>query len=104
MVSITEFQKMMKEVYYIRDRKRGAKGTYSWLKDEVEELWEAMQTNNKKSIEDEFADVIAWLASLANILDIDLEKVAFRKYNNCCPKCNSSPCRCPQRAKMLPTN
>jgi hypothetical protein len=42
----------------------------------------------------EFADVIAWLASLANITGIDLETAAITKYNYKCPKCGSSPCQC----------
>ena len=40
-------------------------------------------------MKDEFADVIAWLASLANLLEIDIEKAALKKYNNRCPKCES---------------
>lgn len=94
MVSIREFQNMMGRIYLSKDLKRGASGTFNWLKKEVEELGEAMQKTDKKSLEKEFADVIAWLASLANILGIDLETAALRKYDNCCPKCVSSPCKC----------
>ena len=64
-------------------------------KDEVEELREALKENDTKAIENEFADVLAWLASLANILNIDLEKAALSKYANKCPKCGLSPCDCP---------
>jgi len=78
MTSIREFQNMMARIYLSRDSKRGTIGTYNWLREEVDEL----------------ADVIAWLASLANILDIDLEKAMLRKYDNCCPRCRSSPCKC----------
>jgi len=45
-------------------------------------------------LQEEFADVIAWLASLANITGIDLEKAALKKYDNKCPKCGHSPCEC----------
>jgi NTP pyrophosphatase (non-canonical NTP hydrolase) len=45
-------------------------------------------------MEEEFADVIAWLASLANVLNIDLEEEALTKYDNRCPKCRRTPCRC----------
>jgi len=46
-------------------------------------------------MEKEFADVIAWLASLANIMGVNLEQAALSKYNNKCPKCKQSPCQCP---------
>jgi len=91
---IRQFQKMMQRIYFHRDSKRGVAGTYHWLLDEVEELGEALKANDKDALEDEFADVIAWLASLANITDIDLEKAALNKYDNKCPKCRQSPCKC----------
>ena len=50
---------------------------------------------DKHAMEDEFADVLAWLASLANVVNIDLEKAALTKYNNKCPKCRETPCKCP---------
>lgn len=70
------------------------KGTYDWLVDEVRELGEALDGNDKEALEKEFADVIAWLASLANVVDVDLEKAALNKYDNKCPKCRHSPCQC----------
>jgi len=91
---IFEFQKMMHMLYFHRDSKRGVEGTYKWLLDEVRELGEALETNDKKALEDEFADVIAWLASLANITNVDLEKAAVNKYDDKCPKCKHSPCKC----------
>lgn len=86
---------MMKRLYFQRDFKRGVDGTFSWLADELEELKEALKGNDKEATEKEFADVIAWLASLANITGIDLEKAAINKYSNKCPKCQKSPCQCP---------
>jgi NTP pyrophosphatase (non-canonical NTP hydrolase) len=91
---ISEFQKMMHRLYFHRDSKRGTVGTYNWLVDEVKELGEALESNDKKALEDEFADVIAWLASLANISNIDLEKASLNKYGNKCPKCKHLPCQC----------
>jgi len=84
----------MRRVYFHRDFKRGIKGTYNWLVDEVKELGEALKTNNKEDLENEFADVIAWLASLANVTGVDLENAALNKYDNKCPKCRHSPCQC----------
>lgn len=91
---IKEFQKMMRQLYFEIDSKRGVKGTLNWLEDEIQELKEALEQNDIQAAEKELADVLAWLASLANILEIDLEKVAFSKYTNKCPKCELSPCEC----------
>jgi len=91
---IRDFQKMMRRLYFHRDSERGAGDTYRWLKDEVEELGEALRGDDKVALEMEFADVIAWLASLANITNVDLEKASLSKYDDKCPKCGGSPCRC----------
>ena len=93
-VHIHEFQEMMKRLYFHRDSERGVKGTYDWLVNELRELWEALEEKDKEAVEKEFADVIAWLASLANISGIDLEKAAVNKYSGKCPKCQRSPCQC----------
>ena len=91
---INEFQEMMRRLYFHRDSERGVNGTFDWLMEEVEELREALEEGDKEASEKEFADVIAWLASLANITGIDLEKTALEKYNCKCPKCRCSPCQC----------
>ncbi|HEX9862673.1 MAG TPA: MazG nucleotide pyrophosphohydrolase domain-containing protein [Candidatus Bathyarchaeia archaeon] len=91
---IMEFQEMMKRLYFHRDSERGVKGTYEWLVDEVGELGEALEEEDMEAAGKEFADVIAWLASLANITGIDLERAAVNKYNGKCPKCQKAPCQC----------
>ena len=93
-MQIREFQDMMKHLYFKRDAERGVNETYNWLVDEVAELGEELKGTDKEATEKEFADVIAWLASLANIMGIDLEQAALNKYNNKCPKCQNSPCQC----------
>lgn len=95
-MQISELQKLMYQLYFHNDSRRGAKATYDWLKDEVRELGEALEERNG-AIEKEFADVIAWLASLANVVGIDLEKAVLGKYAGKCPKCGSMPCKCPFR-------
>lgn len=84
----------MKHLYLHRDSERGVEGTYDWLVDEVQELGEALNGSDKEELQKEFADVIAWLASLANITGVDLERAAIAKYNRRCPKCGCSPCEC----------
>ncbi len=91
---IHEFQEMMRRLYFHRDSERGVKGTFDWLVDELGELGEALKGNDREATEREFADVIAWLASLANITGIDLERAAINKYSGKCPKCQQSPCQC----------
>ena len=91
---IHEFQEMMKRLYIQKDTQRGVKGNYEWLVDEIRELGEALEGTDKEATEKEFADVIAWLASLANVTGIDLEKAALTKYPDKCPKCQLSPCQC----------
>jgi NTP pyrophosphatase (non-canonical NTP hydrolase) len=93
-LQICEFQEMMRHLYLHRDSERGRAETYDWLVDEVKELGEALNGSNKEELQKEFADVIAWLASLANITGVDLEKAAVEKYNHKCPKCGCSPCEC----------
>jgi NTP pyrophosphatase (non-canonical NTP hydrolase) len=91
---IHEFQEMMRQLYLHRDSERGVQRTYNWLADELKELGEALKGQDKEATEKEFADVIAWLASLANITGVDLERAAINKYNGKCPKCQQSPCKC----------
>jgi len=93
-VHIQEFQNMMKQIYFHRDFKRGAAGTYNWLVEEVGELGEALKHGDEKALQDEFVDVLAWLASLANVVNVDLESSALGKYSGKCPKCSHSPCNC----------
>jgi NTP pyrophosphatase (non-canonical NTP hydrolase) len=85
---------MMRRSYFNRDSVRGVAGTYDWLVDEVKELGDALNASDKEELQREFADVIAWLASLANVTGVDLERAAVAKYNHKCPKCGCSPCEC----------
>ena len=93
-MNIEEFQDMMRRIYFHRDSERGAKGTYNWLVEEVGELGEAMEKGDEKALRDEFADVLAWLASLANVVNLDLEAAALQKYAGRCPRCLHVPCNC----------
>jgi len=97
---IREFQNMMRRIYFHRDSERGAVGTYNWLVEEVNELGEAMKKDGEKALRDEFADVLAWLASLANVVNVDLESAALQKYNGKCPKCSQTPCNCRLKRTM----
>ena len=93
-MQISELQEMMRRIYYHQDSERGIEETYSWLVNEVKELGEALRVAGIKDQESEFADVIAWLASLANVANVNLQKAVLDKYNSKCPKCGRPRCRC----------
>ena len=84
----------MRDTYAERDLKRGAFATYAWLIQEVGELARAMLDKDYEKLGEEFADVFAWLCSLANVLGVDLEDVAMARYGQGCPKCGRKPCEC----------
>jgi NTP pyrophosphatase (non-canonical NTP hydrolase) len=87
-------QQLMLKLYGERDKKRGVKGTFIWLVEEIGELSEAMRKKNVSNIQEELADVLAWLLSLANVLNIDLSKSFSEKYDSVCPRCKKAPCIC----------
>lgn len=84
----------MKNLYYNRDKARGVDKTFMWYIEELGELAKAIRSNNKVSIEEELADSMAWLLSIANLFGIKLEEVITAKYNGVCPKCKNIPCKC----------
>jgi NTP pyrophosphatase (non-canonical NTP hydrolase) len=93
-VSLAEFQQAIQETFGGKDRRRGVDGTFMWFMEEVGELATALRSGTAAEREAEFADVLAWLATLANTVGVDLEGAVSRKYGNGCPTCRQSPCRC----------
>ncbi len=91
---IDEAQDLMRRLYGERDRERGLERTFLWFVEEVGELAEALR-HKPELREEEFADVQAWLLSLANIAGVDLAAALRRKYDGICPKCTRTPCSCP---------
>jgi NTP pyrophosphatase (non-canonical NTP hydrolase) len=84
-MKIAEFQQMIRERYYETDSARGAPGTFLWLTEEFGELAQAIAERERGdgdqvNLEEEFADVLAWLATMANITGVDLEQAIVRKY------------------------
>ncbi len=76
---IRRFQQIISKKYEKRDRQRGVPKTFLWFVEEVGELATALAGDDHKNKQEEFADVFAWLCTLANISDVDLEK-ACKKY------------------------
>lgn len=87
-ITLTGFQQLIRHMYFSKDVARGVDGTFMWLMEEVGELATALHNNapgkrpspeERANLDEEFADVIAWLTTLANINGVDLEK-ALQKY------------------------
>jgi len=91
---IAEFQRLIEKIYYEKDAARGLEGTYMWFAEEVGELTRALRRGQQDELEGEFADVLAWLSTMASIAGIDLQQAADNKYGQGCPRCLSTPCTC----------
>jgi NTP pyrophosphatase (non-canonical NTP hydrolase) len=93
-MELGELQTNLRATYLSRDAERGPDATFRWLTEEVGELARAIRKGERENLVLEFSDVLAWLGSLANLLDVDLDTAATR-YARGCPKCGASPCVCP---------
>jgi NTP pyrophosphatase (non-canonical NTP hydrolase) len=92
-VDLGELQRVMASTYGARDRARGRAATVAWLAEEIGELAQAVRKGTADQQLEEFGDVLAWVASLANQLDLDLNE-AVARYARGCPKCGGNPCVC----------
>ena len=84
-MAIRDFQRMIRDRYHATDSARGAAATFLWFAEEVGELAHALGklqkgTPDRANLEEEFADVLAWLTTLANIAEVDLERAVHAKY------------------------
>jgi len=81
-LTLREFQEIIRKAYFERDSARGLDRTFMWFIEEVGELARAIKSGDMDNIEEEIADVAAWLVSIANLLDVDFEKAILKKYSN----------------------
>ncbi len=79
-LTLSSFQNHIRDRYEKVDRERGTPKTFLWFMEEVGELATALNGNDRANLEEEFADVIAWLCTLANINDVDLAQAITKKY------------------------
>jgi NTP pyrophosphatase (non-canonical NTP hydrolase) len=93
MTDFAELQQNMEAIYGARDRARGVPATVAWLAEETGELAKAVRKGTRAEQLHELGDVFAWLASLANQLDLSLDE-AVGRYANGCPRCGATPCAC----------
>ena len=80
-LTIAGFQQVIRDRYYDADVARGTARTWLCLSEEFGELARALlKDNDRANLEEEFADVVAWLCTLANINGVDLSAAVARKY------------------------
>lgn len=92
--TLGQFQERIRALFGAKDARRGVEGTFMWFMEEVGELSAALRSGTREELALEFADVLAWLVTLANIADIDLDAAIEAKYGRGCPKCVRTPCVC----------
>jgi NTP pyrophosphatase (non-canonical NTP hydrolase) len=97
--ALRDFQRLIREMYYEKDAARGVDGTFMWLMEEVGELAAALREGTREEQAAEFADVLAWLATIANVADIDLAAAIQKKYGAGCPGCGQLVCTCDDAGK-----
>lgn len=93
-MTLGQLQQRIRELYGEKDGRRGIEGTFMWFLEEVGELSAALRGGDRQEQALEFADALAWLATLANIAGVDLEAAMAAKYGDGCPGCCMSPCHC----------
>src|ERR1700688_483542 len=93
-LTLTALQRIILQMYGEKDAARGDAATFLWLTEEFGELATALRSGTRDELASEMADVLAWLATLANIRGIELEEVFLRKYGQACPGCQAVPCVC----------
>jgi NTP pyrophosphatase (non-canonical NTP hydrolase) len=92
-MSLAELQDVIERTYGERDRARGVSATVAWLTEELGELAQAVRKGSHDDQVHEFGDVVAWVATLANQVGVDLTE-AIGRYAAGCPKCAAMPCTC----------
>jgi NTP pyrophosphatase (non-canonical NTP hydrolase) len=98
-VSLADFQQLIANMYLEKDVARGIEGTFLWLMEEVGELATALRSGTHEERLEEFADVLAWLTTIANVAGVNLSEAVGRKYGSGCPGCSQFVCVCPSSEK-----
>lgn len=98
-ISFSDFQALIRRMYFEKDRARGIDGTFMWLMEEVGELAAALREGSPAEQAAEFADVLAWLTTIANVAGVDLTAALQEKYGSGCPGCGQLVCSCDDAGK-----
>ena len=98
-MTLLDLQQLIERMYSRKDAARGSEGTFMWLMEEIGELSAALREGSAQELAEEFADVLAWLATLANVTNVNLTRAVLDKYGNGCPGCGELVCRCSELIK-----
>lgn len=98
-ISLDDFQALIRRMYLEKDVARGIDGTFMWLMEEVGELAAALREGTREEQAAEFADVLAWLTTIANVAGVDLASAVREKYGAGCPGCGQFVCTCDDAGK-----
>jgi NTP pyrophosphatase (non-canonical NTP hydrolase) len=98
-LDLADFQRLIHKMYHEKDVERGVDGTFMWLMEEVGELAAALRNGSHEDRLEEFADVLAWLTTIANVAGVDLSEALQRKYGSGCPGCGQLVCDCDDAEK-----
>lgn len=93
-MTLNDLQALIEKMYSHKDRDRGTPATFLWLCEEIGELATALREGTHEQKSTEFADVLAWLVTLANINEVDLTEALQTKYGQGCPGCGRLVCTC----------
>lgn len=97
--TLRQFQHLIREMYLEKDLARGIDGTFMWLMEEIGELASALRGGTHEERLGEFADVLAWLTTIANVAGVDLAEAITLKYGAGCPGCGRFVCTCADAEK-----
>jgi NTP pyrophosphatase (non-canonical NTP hydrolase) len=98
-LTIEALQQLIRQMYLRKDVARGIEGTFMWFMEEVGELAAALRGGSHEERVAEFADVLAWLVTMANVVGVDLTEAIRQKYGNGCPGCGNLVCTCDDQGK-----
>lgn len=98
-MTLAELQSLIDKMYSRKDEVRGIDGTFMWLMEEVGELAASLREESREEQAAEFADVLAWVATLANVAGVDLDEAVRKKYGEGCPGCGEMICCCDAATK-----
>ncbi|MFO0883764.1 MAG: nucleotide pyrophosphohydrolase [Pirellulales bacterium] len=98
-VNLADFQQLIKNMYLEKDLARGVEGTFIWFMEEIGELATSLRAGTHEERLGEFADVLAWLTTIANVVGIDLFQRSPKSMDQAVQVAISLVCTCPDSEK-----
>lgn len=92
--SLKEWQTMLKRIYGDANRPESSNCLWLHIMEEIGEISEALGRNERKNLEEECADALAWLLPFCTKLEVDLDELAWNRYPRECDVCHKQKCEC----------